>query len=672
MTSDPQRTGLSAPPPGRPAIADRRPLLVLGLTLSVIGLAAWLIGARSSPGLKIPLYSFMLPAVVVALTVPWRGPGGRAAPRWPGPPWQTVVATVCFVTMVAGLLLAGTPVATALYVAAAHLLAALVVLRLYRAVVDDARWAPRTPQMVMGLLGAAAAGAVVVALIGAGPSWGLEQRVWWGVRVWSHTFIGLVSFLIIWHWDQTAVDRRISWLHHGILFVVGIVTVVVSCTRPELSISWIGLMPALWAGMTLRPVAAGIYALTVSLSAGAAGAAGIVDAGRYPYSVVIFDGMLAFGACLAVLLSLFRHQRIRMLAELGRRRAAARAQADLLRAMLDSMSDGVMVADPDGAIGLHNPGARRLLGRPIPTRPPQSWSRYFRVRTSDGGREIGDDELPLPTRTSTGRTDGDFSVPTPDGGTRVVRASSRYVDSRSGPRVLLVFHDVTAEHARYRELRGFAGTVAHDLKGPLSAVAGWMEAADDELAAGDPVAGQQALVRAREAGMRMRRLIDEYLSFTVTQQGALRRSEVPLAALGAEVVADYGSNEALDPIVEVDIAHSVYADRSLMHQLLANLVGNAVKYTRPGERPRVCVRTVDDRPGWVRLEVADCGVGIQPGDEQKIFAAFERGAKDSDTFAGIGLGLALCHSIAVRHGGTISARGNEHGGATFAVTLPTA
>lgn len=434
------------------------------------------------------------------------------------------------------------------------------------------------------------------------------------------------------------------------------------------------MVPALWAGMTLAPAAASRYALIVALSATTAVATGanVGDIGAALSPALILDVMLAFGGCLTVLISLFRDQRTRMLAVLARRRAEARAQAELLRAMLDSMSDGVMVSDPDGTVSMHNPAARRLLGRPIPTEVPQSWSRYFQVRTPDGGREIQDDELPLPSNASHGRTEGDFSVPTTEGGTRVVTASSRVVRSRIGPRVMLVFHDVTTEYNRYKELRSFAGTVAHDLKGPLSAVAGWMEAADDELAVDDPVAGQLALVRARDAGMRMRRLIDEYLSFTVTREGALRAVPVSLGELAQDVAADYDAAHELSPIVSVDVDHTVLADRSLMRQLLANLVGNAVKYSRPGERAQVCVRTSDGEPGWVRLEVADRGVGIQPGDEEKIFAAFERSEKDADSFAGIGLGLSLCHSIAVRHGGTIGVRGNEHGGATFTVTLPSA
>ncbi len=260
-----------------------------------------------------------------------------------------------------------------------------------------------------------------------------------------------------------------------------------------------------------------------------------------------------------------------------------------------------------------------------------------------------------------------------DGDSRIVAATGHLVSGPTDRRVLLLFHDVTAEYARYRELSGFAGTVAHDLKGPLTALSGWVEAADDELAADDADAGREALARARQASARMSQLIDDYLAFTVTREGLLRLGEVPLADLVHEVTETYAGDELRGPTFEVEVSHVSRADRTLTRQLLANLVGNAVKYRRPQERPYVSLRSLDDaEPGWVQVVVADRGIGIRAGDEERIFAAFQRSEEDAAAYDGTGLGLALCHSIVMRHGGRIMAEGNEYGGATFRFTLPKA
>ena len=97
---------------------------------------------------------------------------------------------------------------------------------------------------------------------------------------------------------------------------------------------------------------------------------------------------------------------------------------------------------------------------------------------------------------------------------------------------------------------------------------------------------------------------------------------------------------------------TVMVDPTLLRHLLANLIGNAVKYTQPGERPSVTVRSFSggDR-GWVRLYVVDAGIGIPEGEEVAIFEPFRRASTVVGTYEGSGLGLALCKRIVRRHGG---------------------
>lgn len=175
----------------------------------------------------------------------------------------------------------------------------------------------------------------------------------------------------------------------------------------------------------------------------------------------------------------------------------------------------------------------------------------------------------------------------------------------------------------------------------------------------------------------MQRIIDEYLAYTVSREGVLRPESVDLIDLTREVIAahqtsGHGDGQSV-PRFDVDLrVHSdALGDRGLLRQLFANLVGNAVKYARPGEPAYVRIRALPaGHPGWARILVEDKGVGLTGGESEAIFRPFYRSAKGSATSQGVGIGLALCQSIVTRHGGRIQARSNGWGGATFEFTLP--
>lgn len=663
-----------APSPDRPVDGWLPRWLILSMALTNVAIGAWLVDATYRADLGISELVTYLSSTFVALTCVYTG---RGRPRGVGF-WAVAAFTTTTITAVTTL--GGRPWWLSAWFGFVNIVAATVAIVVYRRGLKHDGWEPRTPASLVGLLSASAvAVAIVVVLMGhpAQRYWppDARQQLWWALRIFTGMWIGPVTFLVIAYWRlPPAIGRRVRLVEGVVVYALGIGCIVLGYTHPELPITWLCLVPGLWAGLVFSPRAAAVYCLVV---AGASGAAVgfwedifVYTGGILPPALLI-DLMICFATFLTMLLALFRDQRLRMLTELRERRATARMQADLMRAMVDSMSDGLVLSDQAGRVRLQNPAARALLGRPMPASPPESWARYFGVRSVEGDREVTDDELPLPTRGHANRLRADFRLVGDDGHSRVLSAESRLVRSRTGPQVLLLFHDVSAEHARYRELRSFAGTVAHDLKGPLAAVSGWMEAADDELAADDPLAGRLALTKAREASARMRRLIDDYLSFAVTREGMLRLAAVPLEQVVRDVVGVYETHTADAPDITVDVPHSVHADRGLLHQLVANLVGNALKYRLPGERAHLQIRSMDAEPGWVRIEFADRGRGLQPGDEERIFAAFSRSDKDAEHVSGTGLGLALCHSIVTRHGGRISAARNEHGGATFAVTLPT-
>jgi two-component system, OmpR family, sensor histidine kinase KdpD len=213
-------------------------------------------------------------------------------------------------------------------------------------------------------------------------------------------------------------------------------------------------------------------------------------------------------------------------------------------------------------------------------------------------------------------------------------------------------------------------SISHDLRTPLSVMAG----AGSTLAEhGDALdkATRQSLARSIETKAReMSGLISNVLDLMRFETGetALRRSWESLDDLVGTALHRVEERLAKYP-VELRLASdlpSVYVDPSLVVQVFGNLFDNAVKYTPPGTR--ICVSAVADA-GFLRVTVDDDGPGLPIGDPARLFDKFQRGGEEG-TIVGVGLGLAICRAIIQAHGGTISARNRQGGGARFEFTLP--
>ncbi|WP_203826842.1 ATP-binding protein [Actinoplanes palleronii] len=370
--------------------------------------------------------------------------------------------------------------------------------------------------------------------------------------------------------------------------------------------------------------------------------------------------------------------------KLAAEQTAASRQAALLRAVLDSISDGVGVIGPNGNFLLHNPAARGLLGREEDAvGGTDSWQQHFGLYRADGVTAFPVEEMPL-VRALGGESVDHVEMVVrnsthPDG--RVLSVSARPVDTSGGLRgAVAVFHDITDRKRVETELRGFAGVVAHDLKAPLTLVSAYGELvteALDDLAAG---AGAPTLEQARKGtakvlhgAARMQRLITELLDYTAARDATLRVERLSMRALVDDVVVtrtDSPDHQAVSrPDVFVGPLPDVYADPVLLRQVIDNLVGNAIKYTPPGQPARIDITARTDEDGGVRVRIADRGIGIPDGEHAAVFDSFHR-ASNGTAHPGTGLGLAICRRIVERHGGHIDAGPNPGGGTIFAFTLP--
>ena len=218
-----------------------------------------------------------------------------------------------------------------------------------------------------------------------------------------------------------------------------------------------------------------------------------------------------------------------------------------------------------------------------------------------------------------------------------------------------------------RDLEAFAAVAAHDLQEPLRKIRAFSDRARSAMQTGDASTAFDHLERVDVAAVRMQTLLDDLLVLArITGQEPDRRP-VELGDLALEVAQDLASAcpEAEFEIGEIPV---VDADPVRMRQLLANLLGNALKYRRADVPPRLEV--AGHRHGaWVEFTVTDNGIGFEDQYREKIFRPFQRLHGRSE-YEGTGVGLALCRAIAERHGGSIIAHGRPGEGATFTVTLP--
>jgi signal transduction histidine kinase len=217
------------------------------------------------------------------------------------------------------------------------------------------------------------------------------------------------------------------------------------------------------------------------------------------------------------------------------------------------------------------------------------------------------------------------------------------------------------------DLQQFAFVAAHELSTPLSVVIGVIETVSGRFQGSVPTEVTSLLAAARTSSTRLLHLIDDLLAYSrVGQEAALE--PVDLGALVPEALAVLGDAiAAAGAEIPADGLPTVLGDDRQLRLVFTNLVGNAVKYRRPGVPPLVEVSAARDGDHWC-ISVADNGIGIEPSRAQAMFGMFERERRDGDR-PGSGIGLALCKRIVERHGGDIWIERGEAGGTVVKLSL---
>jgi signal transduction histidine kinase len=216
--------------------------------------------------------------------------------------------------------------------------------------------------------------------------------------------------------------------------------------------------------------------------------------------------------------------------------------------------------------------------------------------------------------------------------------------------------------------RDLVANVSHELKTPITALRAVLENLVDGVAPPDPATLRTMLGQVE----RLSRLVTQLLDLSKLESGAvpLNRQRFLLRPLLDQAVneAKLHAPETVGLQVEADTTIQADADPERVHQVVANLVENAVRHSPAGGTVTVQARRDN---GYVQIDVLDEGPGVPSGEEERIFERFYRAdASRSRPGGGAGLGLAIARWIVDMHGGSIKATSAEPKGCRMTVTLP--
>ncbi len=217
-------------------------------------------------------------------------------------------------------------------------------------------------------------------------------------------------------------------------------------------------------------------------------------------------------------------------------------------------------------------------------------------------------------------------------------------------------------------LEAFSYSVSHDLRSPVRSIMGFVKIILKEY--GDAMNDDQKdlFSHVENSSRRMNAIIDDLLLLCKTGTGSLNITEFNLTALFHSVWDNISLSHPHNAVLELPPLPYVYADSSMLQQVIVNLLSNAIKYSSKKEDPRVTIGYSQNTEKTI-IWVKDNGAGFNMKYYDRLFEAFQRLHTYAD-FEGTGVGLALIKRVIDRHGGSVWAEGVVNEGATFYFTLP--
>jgi PAS domain S-box-containing protein len=224
--------------------------------------------------------------------------------------------------------------------------------------------------------------------------------------------------------------------------------------------------------------------------------------------------------------------------------------------------------------------------------------------------------------------------------------------------------------ASNKELHAFTYTVSHDLRAPLRHIDGFLALLQKKVGSALDEQGRHYMGAICGAAQKMGLLVDDLLSFSRIGRHALSFQPVELEPLVWEVVGKL-EHDAVGREIDWSIGGlpTIRGDAPMLRIVLANLIANALKFTRPRKTARIEIGSKPASNAETVIFVSDNGVGFDMAYADKLFGVFQR-LHGADEFEGTGIGLANVHRIIDRHGGRTWAEGKVDQGAVFYFSLP--
>ena len=354
-------------------------------------------------------------------------------------------------------------------------------------------------------------------------------------------------------------------------------------------------------------------------------------------------------------------------------------EAEKTRAIVEGITDAVIVFDPEDRVTSANPAVERVLELPLTS---HLGTRLHDVVVQERDSEVAESALTVFTAFVSSKqkiqqgaalAECKFKL-----GDKVIDASFAPVVPQEGKplSIVAVFRDVTRQ-ARIDQLKEeFISVAAHELKTPMTALQGYTELLLSE-SVGKITPMQEDFLQIIKTNVeRLADLANDLLDVERIEAGTvqLQIQELHLADLVDEVVVFFQTkveHKGLNLMVEVprDLP-VIWGDRGRLVRLLTNLMDNACKYTPGGGQVGIAARQVD---GKIQVDVMDTGIGISRQDQEQLFSRFFRADNPLiREIGGTGLGLSIAKSIVSLHGGEIWMDSELGRGSTFSFTLPLA
>lgn len=352
-------------------------------------------------------------------------------------------------------------------------------------------------------------------------------------------------------------------------------------------------------------------------------------------------------------------------------------------ALMNAMTEGVVVVDASGQITLMNTAAAFMTGWSTVSAIGLDYRTPLKLglKSHDGSVQASD---PLGQALTSGQavSSNDMLLTSKDGKTVLLAVNATAVPAEDGTAAggILVMRDVTKQKELERQKDEFISTASHEMRTPVAAIEGYLSLLLNPKVATIDERARALVEKAHNNTGHLGALFRDLLSVTKMEDGTkkLTHEAVNLSDMVNSVVSDMqfvAANKKLSLSIAgqsstgaATIQQSMYvmANPERLREVVMNLIENAIKYTPSGSVTVATQGTGQE----VTFSVTDTGPGIAPEDQPHLFEKFYRVAKTARAVNGTGLGLYLCRSVIESFGGHVSVSSAPGQGSTFGFTLP--